>query len=201
MRNLKSNLRRRVIPLASWTWAPARGYVGLKGSPEEGKCTSELSWHLLGSSFSRRMVQSFEEKWSWVMLGHVDPGKDNTLVFRRMWTCSQKAGPMRGLLKGLLLNATAKLGKNQEISERICVVVLFCFIVVLLLLLQIILCIPFTTLLFSCWPGTHAWSWAGDTVCPTPGSLKGLKHPPNFWVILHRSTRLTQAGSEALKFS
>lgn len=66
---------------------------------------------------------------------------------------------------GFTFKCYCKVGKNQEISERICVVVLFCLIV-LLLLLQIILCIPFTTLLFSCWPGTaHMYGLGQGTLC------------------------------------
>lgn len=70
---------------------------------------------------------------------------------------------VRGLLKGLLLNATVKLGKNQVISEKICVVVLFCFIV--LLLLQIILCIPLTPCSLLAGLAQHTCMVLGRTHC------------------------------------
>lgn len=64
------------------------------------------------------------------MLGFVYPGKDNTGLQKKVNLLSDSRF-VRGLLKGLLLNATEKLGKNQVISEKICVVLkgfvlLFC---------------------------------------------------------------------------
>lgn len=138
------------------------------------------SWAFLASSGVQFFKENGSVLWGKVILGDVGPRvprEGQHFGLQKNVNVLSETRPVRWLLKGLLLNATAKLGKNQGISERICVVVLFCFIV-LLLLLQIIVCIPFTTLLFSCWPGTTHMYGLG------PGTLRvPLQVPLKDWNI------------------